>query len=97
MYFGSEFKAPVGRGLWESEEDIRQTAGVPARSLAHRLCQRVQTRSRPPPELHLVATCSLPGGGEGRTGGRAGDTQKKSWRKVELKAGPQQERREVPG
>lgn len=65
MYFGSEFEAPVGRGLWESEEDIRQTAGVPARSLAHRLCQRVQTRSRPPPELHLVATCSLPGGWAG--------------------------------
>lgn len=62
MYFGSEFEAPAGRGLWESEEDIRQTAGVPARSLAHCLCQRVQTRSRPPPELHLVATCSLPGG-----------------------------------
>lgn len=81
MYFGSEFEAPAGRGLWESEEDIRQTAGVPARSLAHRLLPEgpnpESSTSRAAPGGHLFTTWR--GGG---TDGR-GDTRKKSWRKEE--------------
>lgn len=61
MYFGREFEALAGRGPWGSKEGFEQTARLVARSLII-FARGVQTRSCLPPELHLVATCSLPGG-----------------------------------